>query len=80
MATNARYKLIEVITSNSVSKDWEHAVQEWSMTGCRIDRSCSSSCVCGQENIPNARRILLQRLNSPDLPERKPDNVIILMD
>ena len=48
MATNARYKLIEVITSNSVSKDWEHAVQEWSMTGCRIDRSCSSSCVCGQ--------------------------------
>ena len=57
MATNARYKLIEVITSNSVSKDWEHAVQEWSMTGCRIDRSCSSSCVCGQENIKYLFRI-----------------------
>ena len=51
MATNARYKLIEVITSNSVSKDWESAVNEWSMTGCKVDSSCSSSCVCGQENI-----------------------------
>lgn len=57
MAANARYKLIEVITDNSEANTWEDAVQEWSMTGCRIDSTCSSSCVCGQENIKYLFRI-----------------------
>ena len=51
MRISARYKLIEVITENSESKQWESAVQEWDMVGCEIDPFCSSKCVCGQENI-----------------------------
>lgn len=51
MKTTARQKLINAIVDNSESTEWESAVQEWSMTACRIDSSCSSQCVCGQERI-----------------------------
>ena len=57
MPSNARYKLIDAIVSNSEANNWEDAVQEWSMIGCKIDQSCSSQCVCGQESIKYLFRI-----------------------
>lgn len=66
MPSNARYKLIEAIVEHSESDNWESAVQEWSMTGCKVDSSCSSQCVCGQENIKYLFRIT-NNLNGANL-------------
>lgn len=51
MRTEARYKLISAIVDHSEADNWDDAVQEWSMTHCSVDPTCSSQCVCGQESI-----------------------------
>ena len=45
------FNLISEVMSNSNSDVWEEAVNEWSITGCELDNSMKSRCICGKENI-----------------------------
>lgn len=44
-------QLKRVVLEKSYSKNWANAVLEWKITDTDEDESCSSSCVCGKENI-----------------------------
>lgn len=44
-------QLKRVVLEKSYSKNWTTAVLEWEITDTDEDESCSSSCVCGKENI-----------------------------
>ena len=43
--------LIQCVLDASASDNWKDAVLEWSIVDCEEDESCSSSCVCGKENL-----------------------------
>lgn len=43
--------LIQNVLDASASDNWKDAVLEWSIVDCEEDESCSSSCVCGKENL-----------------------------
>ena len=52
MRNNTYYKnLIEQVIKLSESDDWDEAVKEWEILSCEEDEYCSSTCVCGKENI-----------------------------
>lgn len=44
-------QLKKVVLEKSCSKNWINAVLEWEITDADEDESCSSSCVCGKEDI-----------------------------
>lgn len=46
-----RYDLIETILSNSCSKLWENAVNEWEVIGLMEDDTLVKDCICGKENL-----------------------------
>lgn len=43
--------LIARVIDNSISDNWEDAVQEWDILDCVEDHSRSESCICGKENL-----------------------------
>ena len=51
--TNSTYynNLIKKVVDCSQATTWEQAVMEWDITGCVEDKTLSSSCVCGKENL-----------------------------
>lgn len=44
-------QLKKVVLEKSCSKNWINAVLEWEIADADEDESCSSSCVCGKEDI-----------------------------
>lgn len=44
-------QLKKLVLEKSFSKNWKTAVSEWEIADADEDESCSSSCVCGKENI-----------------------------
>lgn len=44
-------QLKKVVLEKSCSKNWINAVLEWEIVDADEDESCSSSCVCGKEDI-----------------------------
>ena len=43
--------LILRVIEESESKNWEEAVMEWEIEDCDEDETCSTSCICGKENL-----------------------------
>lgn len=43
--------LMNSVIEASVSKEWKTATEEWDITDFYEDVGCSSSCVCGKENL-----------------------------
>ena len=43
--------LINRVIENSVSNNWDDAVQEWDILDCIEDNSREESCICGKENL-----------------------------
>lgn len=44
-------KLFKIIIDNSISKDWNGAVLEWTLIDTEEDEYVESKCICGKENI-----------------------------
>ena len=44
-------KLVRKVIELSESNTWKDAVTEWEIYDCDEDMNCSSTCVCGKENI-----------------------------
>lgn len=46
-----RYKLLKKVIDLSEGSEWDSAVKEWEIDGVEEDEDCSSTCVCGKENL-----------------------------
>lgn len=51
MGAKGSYRLFGSVMELSQANNWEDAVEEWEIVGYEEDDSCSSSCVCGKENL-----------------------------
>lgn len=56
------------VIDHSESDVWEDAVKEWDVVDCEEDDSCSSSCICGKENIKYLFTIQNNRNNNTLYP------------